>query len=46
MKKILSTIAVCAGFLVMLTATSKKRTPREAGSIPKLTIPRQTHRLS
>ena len=42
MKKILSTIVVCAGFLTMLTATSKKRVPREAGSIPKLTIPATT----
>lgn len=40
--KVLSTIAVCACFLLMLTATSKKRVPREAGSIPKLTIPSTT----
>ena len=40
--KVISTIAVCACFLLMLTATSKKRPPREAGSIPKLTIPSTT----
>jgi hypothetical protein len=43
MKRTLFTVAACAAFLAMLTATSKKREPREAGSIPKITsIPETT----
>ena len=39
MKRILYTVLACAVFLTMLTGTPKKRRPREAGSIPKLTAP-------
>jgi hypothetical protein len=43
MKRTLLTVLACAAFLAMLTATSKKRPPREAGSIPKITsIPETT----
>ncbi len=42
MKRIIYTVLACAAFLAMLTGTSKKRKPREAGSIPSLTIPTTT----
>jgi hypothetical protein len=42
MKRIIYTVLACAAFLAMLTGTSKKRPPREAGSIPKLAIPATT----
>ena len=42
MKRVVYTALACAAFLAMLTGTSKKRPPREAGSIPKLTIPDTT----
>jgi len=41
MKRVVYTALACAAFLVMLTGT-KKRSMREAGSIPKLTIPSTT----
>lgn len=41
-QRILYTALACAAFLAMLTGTSKKRPPREAGSIPKLAIPPTT----
>ena len=42
MKRIIYTVLASALFLAMLTGTSKKRKPREAGSIPALTIPATT----
>lgn len=42
MKRIIYTVLACAAFLAMLTGTSKKKKPREAGSIPTLTIPATT----
>ncbi|MBA3502625.1 MAG: hypothetical protein M4D80_32145 [Myxococcota bacterium] len=42
MKRIIYTVLASAAFLAMLTGTSKKRKPREAGSIPSLTIPATT----
>ena len=41
MTRVLYTVLACAAFLVMLTGT-KRRPMREAGSIPKLTIPSTT----
>jgi len=41
-KRTLYTVLASAVFLAMLTATKKRRKPREAGSIPKLTIPSTT----
>ena len=42
MKRIIYTVLACAAFLAMLTGTKKKSKPREAGSIPALTIPATT----
>ena len=42
MKRIIYTVLASVVFLAMLTATSRKRKPREAGSIPTLTIPATT----
>ena len=42
MKRRVYTVLACAAFLAMLTGTKKVRPPREAGSIPKLTIPPTT----
>jgi hypothetical protein len=41
-KRIIYTVLACAAFLAMLTGTKKKSKPREAGSIPSLTIPATT----
>ena len=41
MKRVVATVLACAAFLAMLTGTSKRR-QREAGSIPKLSIPPTT----
>jgi hypothetical protein len=41
-KRIIYTVLACAAFLAMLTGTKKKMKPREAGSIPSLTIPATT----